>query len=41
MNRLKKISDDPFHVERMDEYRVARRVLMADGGLKTEVRLDG
>ena len=33
------------HVERMDEYRMARRVLMADqwrtGTRETEVRLDG
>ena len=28
------------HVERMDEYRMARRVLMA-GTRETEVRLDG
>ena len=29
------------HVERMDDYRIARRVLMADGTRETEVRLDG
>ena len=33
------------HVERMDEYRIARRVLMAEvwgtGTTETEVRLDG
>ena len=32
------------HVERMDEYRMARRVLMAEvsgGTRETEVRLDG
>ena len=35
-----------WHVERMDDYRMARRVLMAEvsggmGARETEVRLDG